>query len=212
MKRKIANKLCIVAFFWGVLIFMAACSDSKKDWSKMSPAEIVERYLAARNSGDTATIRKITYFSPGETESEIERKIQSAVASAEEKGTLRIFGVKTKVEYGKVIDSDTAEAGIIMDAVIGRRTPLMQVVLKRDEGIWKYHYSKSELTDEQLREMIKRNPPDPDAFYLLGRKMIASNRKRATRYFMRYKELAPDGFWISSSMNDHIKNNALLDP
>ena len=53
-----------------------------------------------------------------------------------------------------------------MDAVIGRRTPLMQVVLKRDEGIWKYHYSKSELTDEQLREMIKRNPPDPDAIYL----------------------------------------------
>ena len=101
---KIANKLCIVVLFLGVLIFMAACSDSKKDWSKMSPAEIVERYLAARNSGDTATIRKITYFSPEETESEIERKIQSAVASAEEKGTLRIFGVKTKVEYGKVID------------------------------------------------------------------------------------------------------------
>ncbi len=166
-------------------------------------------YLKARDRGDMKTLREIIYFPPGTPEDEIQNRLRRTVTSSEEKMMSMITLYRVVVEYGKRIDEKTAEVGIVGKGYLpflpfSRRKPFQQIVFINDRGSRKYHYSKYELTKEQLKEMIKRNPMDADAYFLLGSKYSTSFPIRAIRYYKKYLELEPKGFWADDDGMHHL--------
>ena len=193
--------LLVIAFIWIVIEWISYYFQDRK-----SPEAVMRLYLKARDRGDMKTLREIIYFPPGTPEDEIQNRLRRTVTSSEEKMMSMITLYRVVVEYGKRIDEKTAEVGIVGKGYLpylpfSRRKPFQQIVFINDGGSWKYHYSKYELTKEQLKEMIKRNPMDADAYFLLGSKYSISFPIRAIRYYKKYLELEPKGFWAD---DDHI--------
>ncbi|MBN1621533.1 MAG: hypothetical protein JW871_02965 [Endomicrobiales bacterium] len=177
--------------------------------TKLSPKEIMDIYLEAKYSGDTAKavlLEKIIYFDASIPESERQAKTASLIVR-EPMSYMGMVSFKVQAEYEKIIDNETAEVGVVMYVkpkkagitvpFVDNRVPAQKVVMKKDENIWKYHYDKSVLTEEQLIEILRKNHNDADAYYLLGKKYQSENPYRADRYFKRYYELEPNGFWVS---------------
>jgi hypothetical protein len=205
MKRNIMGVLACIIASAGLLNIMG-CGDKNLD--KLSPKEVTELYLKARKNGNIETLRKIVYMPPETTVKERERWKKSMIVCDDEKMTKKIVFSIQKVEYEKIIDKDTAEVGVILfvDVGPGLRTPLQQMMLKKDSGIWKIHCSKLFLNnEEQLRKIINKNPSDADAYYYLAMMVQHKNPAKAKRYFRKYYELAPDGFWIDSNMKEQFK-------
>ena len=120
---------------------------------------------------------------------------------------MNLFFMKTKIEYEKIINDNTAEVGLVLKMGllgIGKRIPFQQLILKKEDGTWKYSHSKYELTEEQLIETVTKNPYDASALYHLGRMYQPKNPARANKYYKKYYELEPKGFWISKELLDQI--------
>lgn len=174
---------------------------------RKSPEAIMKLYLAARDKGDTETLRKVIYFPPETTQEDIQKQLQLTITSDSEKMVAMIALSRIIVEYGRRIDDNTAEVGIAIKGYLpfSRRIPFQQIIFVKDGADWKYHYSKFELTEEQLEEMIKQNPADADAYYLLGKKYQSFNPVKASQYYKKYLELSPKGFWAENNLFRLIK-------
>ncbi len=176
-----------------------------KDIKQMSPKEIMALYLKSREKGDIEMLKKIIYFSPEISEDEKNSKVRLAITGADEKTAMSMTMAGIKAECEKIIDVDTAEVGLVITTGIvgvGRR-PFIEIVMKKDQGVWKYNYDKYSLTEKQWIDKIRQNPKDASAYYYLGRLYQHENPARANRYYKKYYEIEPEGFWV----NAHFKNN-----
>jgi hypothetical protein len=185
---------------FSIVFLLAGCS-KKKNLGSLSPSRIVKLYYKASNECDVELLRKIIYFPHGTSEVEIKEKIGPSSLSVDGKAAknmLKIMQMKMAVEYEKILTKDTAEVGVIAKVGIGplsKRIPGDQIILKRDEGVWKIHYSRGDLTKEQLVDAIRENPQSAWAYYYFGMKTQAENPYKAYRYYQKYYELEPKGFW-----------------
>jgi tetratricopeptide (TPR) repeat protein len=176
---------------------------------RMSPKEIMSLYLKSRNKGDMETLRKIIYFPPGMSEEEKTAKVRLATTGFDEKTAMSMAMAGIKAECEKIINDDTAQVGLVVITGvggIGKRTPFIEIVMKKDEGIWKYDYDKYSFTEKQLIEAIRKNPKDASAYYYLGRLYQPQNPARANRYYKKYYELEPEGFWVNESLLRNLKS------
>jgi len=183
-----------------LVLQMFGCS-KKKNLETLSPSQIVELYHKASNECDTELLRKIIYFSLGTSEVEIEEKIGPSSLSSDSKAARHIMKMtltRAAVKYEKILSEDTAEVGVIAKVGVGllsKRTSVDQIILKRDEGIWKIHYSREELTKEQIENVIRESPKTAWAYYYFGTKTQAENPYKACKYLQKCYELEPEGFW-----------------
>lgn len=201
-RKNICYGLLSIAFIW---VAVGGIHYIFRD--RESPDAIMKLYLKARDKGDMETLRKVIYFPPEMTQEDIQNRLQLTITSDSEKMVGMIALSRIIVEYGKRIDDNTAEVGTVIKGYLpfSRRIPFQQIIFVKDGGNWKYHYSKFELTEGQLEEMIKQKPADADAYYLLGRKYHTSNPIKAGRYYRKYIELNPKGFWVDDSMTRLFK-------
>ena len=154
-----------------LLIFLTFLVKTFKqtDLRKMSPKQVMALYLKARNDGDFETLRKIIFFPPETSEEEKTYRAQAATSGPDEKGVAAIALARIKAEYGTIIDEETVEVGLVIITGISRRTPFQQIIMKKDERIWKYEYDKFVFTEEQLIETIRETPDEAWPYYYLGR-------------------------------------------
>lgn len=199
--RRITTFLVILLAF----LFIASCESKKgdDDLESLSPLQIVELYHKANNDCDRELLRKIIYFPPEATEAEIEKRLGPSVISKEGKAAERMMGsmkINVNAEYEKIITEDTAEVGVVAKIGVGplaKRIPGDQIILKKDENVWKIHYSRGDLSKEQLIDTIKKNPQTAWAYYYLGMKIQSENPYRAYKYYEKYYKLEPEGFWVN---------------
>jgi hypothetical protein len=173
----------------------------------MSPKEIVELYHKARNSGDTKLLKQIIYFEPGTIEEQKQTKVKSVLACLDEKLMVRSVGLRRKVKYQKYIDDNTAEVGTVGSSIFlpWKQYPGNQIILKKQDGIWKYSHIMAELPKDVLIENLKKHPLDFDLYFHLGRVYLDENPAKAHRYFIKYYELAPKGFWVDEDFLAQLK-------
>ncbi|MHC4757799.1 MAG: tetratricopeptide repeat protein, partial [Planctomycetota bacterium] len=187
-------------------VFSVTGCDKGKKLDKLSPKEVVELYYQAKDDGDIEILQQITYFSSDVPEAQKRTKITTS--GADEKTVKRMVGAKIKAEYEKMLDDDTAEVGVVIFMGIPgwkKRVPFQQVILKREDNIWKFSNSKYEFTEDQLIEKIRENPYNASAIYHLGRKYQSENQAKANRYYRKYRELEPKGFWISKELKNQLE-------
>lgn len=204
MVKKVFTAIALIVL--AVLAFNFL-QDKAKDLSSRSPSEIVEMYCKARIDGDVELLEKIIYFPLGTSETDKHSKLQSIIACPDEKAVLRMVGARRSAKYEKFLDEDTAEVGVVCWSIANvlKRYPVDQIMLKKENGIWKYRYSMHEITQEQLIEAIKKNPKDASAYYLFGVSVEPENPPKAHRYFLKYYELDPNGFWVCDNFMQRLK-------
>jgi hypothetical protein len=172
-----------------------------------SPKSIVKRFYKARNSGNTELLKKIIYFPPETTEEQKQAKVESMLAGSEEKLILRSMGLRLTVKYQKYIDDDTAEVGTMGSSIFlpWKRYPVEQIILKKQDGIWKYYSNMANLPKGVLIKNLKNNPQNADLYFHLGRAYLDENLAKSHRLYLRYYELAPEGFWIDEDFLRRLK-------
>ena len=172
-----------------------------------SPKSIVKRFYKARNWGNTKLLKKIMYFEPGTTEEQKQAKAESILACRDEKLMMRIAGIGIKVKYQKYIDDSTAEVGTVASGVlfIGKHYPGNQIILRKENGVWKYSHIMGELPIEVLTERLKNNPENTDLYFHLAKAYLSENLARSHRYYLKCYELDPDGFWVDEDFGERIK-------
>ena len=118
-----------------------------------------------------------------------------------------MVGTKRSAKYEKFLDNDLAEVGVECWSIknLLKQYPVEQVILKNDDGIWKYYYSMYDLTWEQLIEAIRKNPNDASLYYYLGVVTQSENPAKAHRYYKKYYELDSEGFWVTNSFLTKLK-------
>jgi hypothetical protein len=192
------------------IFLMQGCS-KKKDLQLLSPRQIAELYIKPENQSDIKLRRQIIYFPPGTSEAEIRKRVESAVPSRdtkEDERMLRAAGLRMTTEYEKILTEDTAEVGVVAKIGVGlsfKRKPADQLIMKKDNGIWKVDYYRGSLTKEQLISAIRENPKAAWAYYNLGVETLADNPYKAYKYFNKYYELEPKGFWVDSLLLDSVE-------
>jgi len=202
MKRAF-NQTFVVIFMTLLLFGVGGCG--KKNPSKMSPMEVINLYYKAKDKGDTETLRRIIYFPPGTTDNQKEKRVKSELTGQDEIIMMQMFDGKVKAEYETILDENTAEVGVIA-TVRRKRGAFQQIILKKDEGIWKYHYSKWELTIDQLTEELRKNPQNTSLVYLLGETIFPDNPAKGEKYLMKYYELSPGGFWVDDDFLNRLED------
>jgi len=191
-------KQSFLLYIFVVLVAFSATGCGKdKSLDRLSPKEVVDLYYNARDNGDIELLQQIIYSPSGISGSQ--EKAKSALTGADEKGVMRVIGAKTKAEYEKILDDHTAEVGVVI--AVGfpgfkKRIPYAQIILKHDGETWKYHYSKWELTKEKLTENLRNNPQETSWYYHMGTCIQSENPAKAHRFFKKYYDLEPDGFWV----------------
>jgi len=204
-KKCVFYTMVVLSFF-----LMQGCS-KKKDLKSLSPRQVVELYHKASNERDTELLRKIIYFPPGTTEAEIRKRVGHSSLSRDAKAANRMMKImKTKIatKYEKILTEDTAEVGVVAKIGVGpfsKQIPGDQYVMKRENGTWKVHYSRGSLSREQLIDVIRENPQTAWAYYRLGMKIQSDNPYKAYKYYQKYYELEPKGFW-ADRYRDVIKD------
>ncbi|MHC5173998.1 MAG: tetratricopeptide repeat protein, partial [Planctomycetota bacterium] len=207
---KIIKRRRLLYFLAMLIIPTILVSCSKRDFGQLSPQDVVNLYFKAREDGDVQVLKRIIYFPVEFSDQEKQEKINSILISSGEKVLRRGIGVKYKPEYEKIIDETTAEVGVVMLMGIPgskKRIPFQQVILKREKDTWKFYMTTHELTESQLISRIKEDPFDTSSIYLLGRKYQPENPVRASRYFRKYYQLDPDGFWVSDEFLSSINRS-----
>lgn len=207
MKRAF-DQIFVVIFMTLLLFSVGGCGEN--DPSKMSPMEVINLYYKARNKGDIETLLKIIYFPPAISAEQRKAKAKSLLSGGDEKGMMKLARTKINAEYEEIINDDTAEVGVVLWGGIPgfkKRIPFQQVILIRENSVWKYVKSKYELTEDELVTIIRENPYDASAIYHLGRKYQPENSAKANRYFRKYYELEPKGFWISKEFLLNLNKN-----
>jgi len=185
--------ICIVV----LLVFLVMMVGRKqKNLRKLSPKQALSLYYKAQNKGDVELIKKLVYFPPGTTEEQKLAKAKSYSIGPNANPLIKLATLGIKVKYGKIIDENTAEVGVVSRA-FGQEEPLEKVILKKDDNIWKYFDGKYNLPGEQLFEKLKDNPEDADLYYYYGFHTMSENPAKANRFFKKYYELEPDGFWVT---------------
>ena len=182
-----------------------------KNLDKISPEGVMSLYLKARDNGNVEILRNIIYFPPEASEEEKVRLAKAAVAESGEKSMMKLFFARIKTEYGRVIDDETAEVGLVIIAGINKKTPFQQITMTKDEGIWKYHYDRFKFTESDLTEQIRSDPLVAWPYYYLGRLYQPENPVRANQYYKKYYELEPGGFWADSRFINNLKNYEDID-
>ncbi len=197
----------VVSIFIILMCIISVCAIT--NWFRgSSPKDVIRSYYDAKDRGDIEFLRQIIFFPQSTTEEEINSRIKSEITGTDEKILTRAVGAKIKVEYEKIIDDQTAEVGVVLKMGLPcfkKRVPFQEIVLKKDDNKWKYSFSKYELSEKQLIEAIKENPYDASAIFHLGRLYQPDNPAKANKYYVKYRELEPQGFWISKELLDQIK-------
>jgi hypothetical protein len=204
MKTKLLVLLIIIVI--PVVLFLFYLG-SNKGLSHKSPSQIISLYFKSEMKGDTETLRKIIYFPPGTSEEEKTAKV-TAVSNSGGKDASPLGFATIKPAYEKIIDNNTAEVGLVIAkgiGGIGKRIPCAEIIMRKDEGVWKYRDDKYVFTEEQLIAAIRKNPREAWPYYYLGRLYQPENPARANRYFLKYYELEPKGFWVDSTFLENIK-------
>lgn len=185
------------------MVFIAGCGiTGESDLKKFSPKQSYEYYDKARHDGDVEALRKIMYFSSSMSEKDKKDKAKKTVASSTEK----MYKIKHKVAYEKILSEDTAQVGVVFRNKIPFRPqiPFNEAILKKQDGIWKFFaYKTAVVTEKQLLEDIKKDPNDASAYYYLGEEYRAKERYvKLKECFEKYYELEPKGFWVNSILYD----------
>jgi len=192
------------------VLLMQGCS-KKKNLESLSPRQVAELYVDLDNSYDTELRRQIIYFPPGTSEAEIKKRLGPSSPSRDAKGgalLVRIAGLKMTTEYEKILTEDTAEVGVVAKIGFGplsKRKPADQLIMKKDNGIWKVHYYRGSLTKEQFIDTIREDPQAAWAYYHLGMETLSDNAYKANKYFNKYYELEPKGFWVDEQLLENVK-------
>lgn len=203
-KRLLALKLVKLSLVV-LMLFLFGCS-KKGDLSSLSPREIVDKYHKASGEGDYELMRQIMYFPPDATEAEIRKKVGYGSDPSIRKNTkdlTEMIGIKPVSHYEKFLDENAAEVGIGIKAGVGplsKFIPVDQMILKKQDGIWKVDYSRNQLTREQLTEEIVANPKTPWPYYYLGWLLQGENPYKSYKCYKKYCTLAPDGFFVSNRL------------
>lgn len=191
-----------------VLVFLYF-SGGNKSLSQMSPREIMSLYFKAEEKGDVETLRKIIYFSPGTSEEEKTAKVKAASNSGGA-GASPLGLATIKPAYEKVLDNNSAEVGLVIVkgiGGIGKHIPYAEIMMRKEGGVWKCGDAKYVLTEEQLIAAIRKNPKVAWPYYYLGRIYQPENPARAKRYYRKYYELEPKGFWVDNVFLEDIKQS-----
>ncbi|MBN1621534.1 MAG: hypothetical protein JW871_02970 [Endomicrobiales bacterium] len=205
--KKLVLLICIM-----ILLLTYGCN-KKKNINEMSPMQIVDFYITASDKGNYDLLRQIVYLPSDATEEQINKKIgyNPSPTSAEKysveagKAVLNLVGGMNQItDYEKILSETTAEVGIVLK-IGGRKAAGDQIVLRRDNGVWKIDYSRSELSIEQLIEVLEQNPDTAWAWYYLGMHTQSDSFYKAHRYYKKYYELEPNGFFVSEDFLETLE-------
>lgn len=211
----------VSVLFLTVGVFFIVNKFRTKNLEEMSPKEVVNAYYKARDDGNVELLQQIIYFSAGTTEGQKQKRIDSCnlTRSPEAKAIFSVMGMKNFAKYEKIIDEDSAEVGvcfkggILQSLLAGKPShiwksyPADQIILKKDQGLWKYHHNKDNFTNtSELVEAIKKSPEDASLYYYYGIHTMSVNPYRAYKYFKKYYELEPDGFWVTEDFLERLKD------
>ena len=177
--------------------------------SSLSPGEAYELFDRACRQGNIKLIKQLYFFPPG-TSPEEREKIANEFKYTPEDFALENFygGWREKVTYEEIISEDTAIVGIStyipflyrvlsLSFVLFKTSPSpwIEVLMRKENGIWKV-YKPYSPTEKELLENIKKNPSDARSYYYLGEIYEGRDRYvKAWKYYEKYLELAPNGFW-----------------
>lgn len=197
----------IIACFLTLVLFSGGCS-KKGNLTKLSPKEIVDLYHTASGEGNYELLRQITYFPPNTTEVEINKKIgydTDTNIGKDTKALTSMIGVKVVSHYEKILNENTAEVGICVKTGVGplsKLTPVDQIILRKDDDIWKVDYSRNQLTQNQLIEAIKKDSEIAWPYYYMGMSLQSENPYKAYKFYKKYCKLEPDGFFVSNRLQE----------
>ncbi|MCK5607843.1 hypothetical protein KAR91_38540 [Candidatus Pacearchaeota archaeon] len=192
----------IILFLLGIVVWR-----KHRNLNALSPKEIVSTYYKAKEDGDIELLQQIIYFPPGTSEMQKKSKARSALSGADEKGMMRIVGAKLKAEYQRNLTDNLAEVGVIINVGLPgfkKRIPFEQIILKHNGEMWKYHYSKWELTEDQLIEDIRNNPLEASGYYHMGTLIQSENPTKAHRFYKKYYEMERNGFWVTEDFLEKV--------
>jgi tetratricopeptide (TPR) repeat protein len=183
-----------------LILLVMMVGNKQNNLHSLSPKQALNLYYKAKYKGNVELIKKLIYFPPGTTEEQKLAEAKSSSIGPNAGPLIKLVASRRKAKYGKIIDENTAEVGVVSRAGFlgfGQENPVAKVILKKDDNIWKYFDSKYNLPGEQLFEKLKDNPEDADLYYYYGFRIMSENPAKANRFFKKYYELEPDGFWVT---------------
>lgn len=184
---------------------LASCKDNAKELSEMSPSEIAELYIKFRQNDTHDKLREIVCFPDNDL------RLKNLMKSSAEKG-LDNLGTYLEVSYEKIINEDTAEVGISLNLLFKHKTPFEQLILKKEEGVWKlYGFKFENKSIEDLLIMLDTSTVDSDVYFYLGRKYSVDRYEKASEYCKKYLALSDNKFWDGPNLQKIIRQGEEID-
>jgi len=208
LKNLIRTGMLITALLWFLTKYILP-----PKLSSLSPGEAYELFYRARRQGNIKLIKQLYFFPPGTSLEEREKIANELKYSRGARVLENFYGIREKVTYEEIISEDTAIVGISLvtpflcrvltfflslsfQAFKTPSIPWTEVLMCKENGIWKVYYKEYSPTEKELLENIKRNPKDARSYYYLGRIYWGRDRYiKAWKYYEKYLQLAPHGFW-----------------